>query len=72
MYFLAPFKVSIFGVMNDTKKEQINYLIPESVSILKGSSYIVSMLDHSLKNQCIGEKSLFIATCRQLCMAKQK
>lgn len=60
IYFLCPFKISIFGVMNDTTKVQWNYLIPESASVSKGSSFIVSMLDHCLKHNSLGEKELLL------------
>jgi len=50
--------VCIFGIMNDTLQRQYNYLIPESVSINKSSSYIVSMLHHYFNNFAIGEKIL--------------
>ena len=58
IYFLAGFKIAIFGVMNDTTKQQFNYLIPESVTVGKSSGYIVSMLHHYFENQALGETEL--------------
>lgn len=44
--------------MNDSARKQYNYLIPESVSIDKSSSFIVSMLDHYFDNYALGEETL--------------
>jgi hypothetical protein len=52
------FKISLFGVMNDTTRQQFNYLIPKSVTVGKSSSYIVNMLDHYFANHALGETSL--------------
>lgn len=60
IYFLTPFKVGLFGIMNDTLKVQHNFLIPESVSILKGANAIVSYLHYFLENHGCGEKHLFL------------
>ncbi len=42
IFFLTPFKIGIFGVMNDTLNHQGNYLIPESVVTSKGASAVIS------------------------------
>ncbi|KAG8266542.1 hypothetical protein J6590_108221 [Homalodisca vitripennis] len=60
IYFLVPFKVGIFGVMCETKNQQINYLIPESVSTTKGSNLIVSLFDHYLESNSSGEDVMYI------------
>lgn len=46
--------------MNDTTKQQFNYLIPESVTIGKSSSYIVSMLDEYFVKHALGETTLIL------------
>lgn len=60
IYFLTPFKVGLFGIMNDTMKVQHNFLIPESVSISKGANAIVSYLHFFLENHGCGETHLFL------------
>lgn len=62
IFFLCGFKVCIFDVMSDTLKKQYNYLIPESVSVSKGSSYIISMLHNCLSKHSIGERELWLHT----------
>lgn len=60
IYFLVPFKIGIFGVMCDTVNKQMNFLIPESVSITKGSNLIVSLFHYYLEHHSHGEDTMFI------------
>lgn len=58
IYFLTPYKIGIFGIMNDTVKTQHNFLIPEAIQISKGANAIVSFLHYYLENHSFGEKHL--------------
>ncbi len=60
LYFLVPYKVQIFGIMNDTDRTQLNYLIPEAVAVDKGSNSVISYLDQYLKHSTYGEAELLI------------
>lgn len=42
IYFLVPFKVGLFGIMNEGLNKQVTYLIPESVAVGKGSNAVIS------------------------------
>ncbi len=44
VYFKVPFSVGIFGVMCDTVGRQVNYLLPESIDLSKGSNTVVNLL----------------------------
>jgi len=35
IYFLVPFKVGLFGIMNEAVNKQVTYVIPESVAVSK-------------------------------------
>jgi hypothetical protein len=60
LYFLTPFRIAIFGVMNDTIRKQTNFLIPESVDCGKGANMIVSLLYSYLLSHNYGQKRLFL------------
>lgn len=60
IYFLVPFKVGIFGVMCETTNKQCNYLIPESASTTKGSNLVVSLFDHHVEHNNLGEQTMII------------
>ena len=60
IYFLVPYKVGLFGIMNEGIKKQVAYLIPESVVIGKGSNAVMSYLDHYLDNYVLGEEDFII------------
>lgn len=70
IYFLVPFKIGIFGVMCDTLNKQVNYLIPESVEVGKGSNLIVSLFHHYLENVSIGAEIVYIHADN--CVAQNK
>lgn len=65
IYFLTPFKIGLFGVMNDTFNYQGNYVIPESVVTGKGSNTVVSYLHDFLEadNCGITDLSLHADNC---------
>jgi len=60
IYFLVPFKVGLFGIMNEGVSKQVNFLIPESVDVGKGSNSVISYLDHYLNYYGFGETDLII------------
>lgn len=70
IYFLCPYKVGIFGIMNDTVKVQHNFLIPESVQVSKGANAIVSYIHFYFTNHGIGEKNMHLHADN--CVAQNK
>ena len=48
LYFLTPRKCQIFGICNEAREEQINYLIDENDITGKGANTVISMLHHYL------------------------
>lgn len=58
IFFLTPFKIGIFGVMNDTLNHQGNYLIPESVVTSKGANAVISYLHDFLERDSCGETEM--------------
>lgn len=70
IYFLTPYKVGLFGIMNDTTKVQHNFVIPESCSVAKGANSIVSYLHYYLENHGLGEKHLYLHADN--CVAQNK
>lgn len=48
IYFKTPRKCGIFGICNEAKGEQVNYLIDEAVSTAKGANTVISFLHHYL------------------------
>lgn len=58
LYFLVPFKIAIFGVMNDTISKQHNYLIPESARTIKGANFIISILHYHFRKHSLRERIL--------------
>ncbi len=55
IYFLTPYKIGLFGVMNDTFNHQGNYIIPESVAAGKGANSVISYLHDFIERDGIGE-----------------
>ena len=51
LYFLAPHKCQIFGVCNEGKAEQVNYLIAEDDYVGKSANCVVSMVHHYLESK---------------------
>ena len=50
LYFLAGRKVQIFGITDEGTRSQHTYLVDETFSVGKGSSAVISMVDHFLLN----------------------
>lgn len=50
LYFLTPRKCQLFGITNEAKGEQVNYLIDESDSVGKGANAVVSLVHHYLES----------------------
>lgn len=60
LYFLTPYKISIFGIQCDTLSKQVNYLIPECAVTGKGANQVVSYLhDFLLTSGLGGETRVF-------------
>lgn len=59
-YFLVPSKIGVLGVMCDNLNKQVNYLIPESVEVGKGSNLIVSLFHRYLENFSIRAAIVYI------------
>lgn len=60
IYFLVPYKVGLFGIMNEAINKQVTYLIPESVTVSKGSNAVISFVDHYFDNYGLGEARIVI------------
>lgn len=70
VFFLTPYKVGLFGIMNDTVNEQGTYVIPETVDVSKGANAVVSFLHHYLSNFTYGERLLHLHADN--CVAQNK
>lgn len=70
IYFLAPYKIGIFGIMCETKSQQQNYLIPEAVVVSKGANAVVSMLHHFFEYHGNGETDMLLHADN--CVAQNK
>lgn len=55
LYFLAGYKVALFGVAAEPLKQFVLYVIPESCNTGKGSNVVISLLHHFFENFGIGE-----------------
>ncbi len=60
LYFLAPRKCQIFGVCNEAKCEQVNYLIDENDVAGKGANSVLSMVHHYLDSHTLPSQDLFL------------
>jgi hypothetical protein len=60
LYFLAPFKVGVFGISCDTDQSQANFIIPETVAITKGANAIISYLHYYLETFSYGEEHIHL------------
>ena len=60
IYFKTPRKCGIFGVCDEGKSSQVNYLIDEAQSYGKGANSIVSMVHHFLQNFTHGERNILL------------
>jgi len=59
LYFMTPYKVSVFGIQCETVSKQMNYLIPESALTGKGANQVVSYLHDFLLTSGLGEKRAY-------------
>jgi len=62
LYFLVPYKVGLFGIMNDTLRVQHNIVIPEACFISKGANAVVSFLHYYLETICCGAEVFDLQT----------
>ena len=60
LYFLSPRKCHLFGICNESKFQQVNYLIDEMVAIGKDANSIITFLHHYCEKYLHGEEALFI------------
>ena len=60
MYFLVPYKIQIFGICCEGLKSQINYSIPESCVVDKGSNTVISFLHDFFENCGLGETNVIL------------
>ena len=60
IYFLAPYKVGLFGIVIEPINHFVLYVIPESCQIGKGANLVISMLHHCLTNFSFGKSNLFL------------
>ncbi|MEQ2163278.1 hypothetical protein GOODEAATRI_028505, partial [Goodea atripinnis] len=55
IYFLTPRKCGLFGVFCEGLKKQVNFLIDEGMSSLKGSNEVISYMHHFFTHFGVGE-----------------
>ena len=60
VYFLAPYKVGLFGIVIEPLNHFVLYVIPESAAIGKGSNSVISFLHHCLENFSCGESEVHL------------
>ena len=60
VYFKSTRKCGIFGIMCEGVKEQLNFLIDESVDTGKGANAVISMLHFFFEFYGLGEKSVLL------------
>ena len=60
LYFLTPRKCQIFGICNEAKCEQVNYLIDENDVAGKGANSVLSMVHHYLDSHVLPSQDLFL------------
>jgi len=59
LYFLAPYKVGLFGVSCEAAAKMVIYAIPE-IAVVKGSNSVISFLHHFLTTRGYGEKTVHL------------
>ena len=59
-YFKTARKCGLFGVCNDGKGQQVNYLIDEAQNPGKGADCVISLVDHYLKMHSGKVKGLYL------------
>ena len=57
-YYLSPRKVHLFGIQDETVREQINYVLDENELIGKGPNGTLSLVFDRIKRLNKGEKYL--------------
>ncbi|XP_060801816.1 uncharacterized protein LOC132901755 isoform X1 [Amyelois transitella] len=55
LYFLAGYKIGLFGIAAEPLKQFVLYIIPEACNTGKGSNTVISLLDHFFNNFGLGE-----------------
>lgn len=60
LYFLTPRKCQLFGVCNEARCEQVNYLIDENDIVGKGANSVVSMVHHYLEANALPSQELLL------------
>ncbi len=58
LYFLAGYKVALFGIAVEPINKFYLYIIPEACSTGKGPNAIISMLHHFFENFSLGENNI--------------
>ena len=59
-YFKTARKCGLFGVCNDGKREQVNYLIDEAQNPGKGADCVISPVDHYLETHSSKEEVIYL------------
>ena len=59
-FFKTARKCGIFGVCNDSKNQQVNYLIDEAENPGKGADCVISLVHHYLKKYGHSEKEVYL------------
>ena len=70
IYFKAPRKCGIFGIMCEGIPRQVNYLIDEASTVGKGTNATISYVHHFFAQHGLGEndvRTLTIVSCMEDC-----
>jgi hypothetical protein len=59
IYFLAPYKIDLFGIVIEPINHFVLYMIPELCQVGKGANAVISMLHHCLTNFSFSASQLF-------------
>jgi len=60
LYFLAPYKVALFGIACEPASKMVIYTVPEIAVVDKGSNSVVSFLHHFFSTFGYGEKTVHL------------
>ena len=60
LYFLAPYKVALFGIACEPASKMVIYTVPEIAVVDKGSNSVLSFLHHFFSTFSYGEKMVHL------------
>lgn len=70
LYFLAGYKVALFGIAVEPVGKFFLYIIPEACNTGKGANCVISLLHHFFDNFTMGKNELFVMQTTALVRTK--